>query len=105
MLSPARGPDRGGRGLVPTERTSGLVLDHPSFEKIPLLLEIGHLAHPRKRIARAGKHRIHADLLATAVGDLSQVLLANQSVEPPPAPPHWGPPIAVLTPARFSYYG
>src|SRR5882672_2604449 len=70
------------RGSFPTERTPGLVLDDPSLEKIPLLLEIGHLAHPRKRIACTGKHRIHADLLATAIGDVAQVLLEHRSVEP-----------------------
>src|SRR5258708_23096042 len=74
--------DRSCGGLVPTERTSGLILDNPSFEKIPFLLEIGHLAHPRKRIARTGIHRIHADLLAAAIGDVAQVLLEHRNVEP-----------------------
>src|SRR6267154_5182671 len=82
MLPPARGFDRSGPGLVPTERTPGLVLDDPGLEEISFLLEIGHFAHPWERIARSREHLIDADLLATAIGDVAQVLLEHRSVEP-----------------------
>src|SRR5882757_792189 len=82
MLPPARGFDRSGPGLVPTERTPGLVLDDPGLEEISFLLEIGHFAHPWERIARSREHLLDADLLATAIGDVAQVLLEHRSVEP-----------------------
>ena len=54
---------------VPAERTTRLILDDARFEKVPLLLEIDHLAHPRERIDRAREKWIEADLHAAAVGD------------------------------------
>src|SRR5258708_32827791 len=96
MLPPATGFDRSGTGLVPTERTPGLVLDNPCLEEISFLLEIGHFAHPRERVARSREHLIDADLLATAIGDAAHVLLEHRSVEPQNTARH-----AVLGAAAF----
>src|SRR5260370_19840210 len=101
MLPPARGSDRSGPGLLPTERTPGLVLDDPGLEEISFLLEIGHFAHPWERIARTREHLIDADLLATAIGDVAQVLLVHRSVEPQNSARHGVLGVAVFELDRF----
>src|SRR5258706_8959309 len=75
---------------VPTQRSSGLVLDHPRLEEVALLLEIDHLAHPRERIGRAREERLQADLLAAAVSDEAQGFLVNGRGLPKHAARPWG---------------
>src|SRR4051794_10074155 len=67
--------------LFPIQRAAGLILDDARLEEIALLLQIDHLAHPWKRVLRAGIQHLDADLLAAAVGDEAQVFLEHRRVE------------------------
>src|SRR5687768_3572093 len=82
--------------LVPAQGAAGLVLDDPGLEEVALLLEVDHLAHPREGVGRPGIERVQADLLATAVGDESQVLLEHRGVQPQHAARHGVLGVAVL---------
>jgi hypothetical protein len=39
--------------LVPAQRPTRLILNHPGLEEVLLLLEVDELAHPRERVGRA----------------------------------------------------
>src|SRR3954467_2593344 len=82
--------------LFPIQRAAGLVLDDARLEEIALLLQIDHLAHPWKRVLRAGIQHLDADLLAAAVGDEAQVFLEHRRVEAEHAARHRVLRIAVL---------
>ncbi len=55
--------------LIPTQRPTRLILDHPRLKKVFLFLKVDQFAHPRERIVCARIKRVDADLLAAAVGD------------------------------------
>ena len=50
------------RLLLPRQRTTSLVVDDAGFEKVALLLEVDHLAHPRERVFLVREERLEADL-------------------------------------------
>src|SRR3982750_924872 len=68
------------RPLLPRQRTTSLVVDDTGLEKIALLLQIDHLAHPRERVFLVREELREADLQRPPVGDVAQIALEHGRV-------------------------
>ena len=58
---------------VPTQRSTCLILGHPSLEEVLLLLEVDHFAHPRERVGVV-VHLGQVDAFQAAIGNVLHVL-------------------------------
>src|SRR5262249_4734038 len=52
---------------VPGQGATGLVLDDARLEKVALLLQVDHFAHPRERVFLVREERLQPDLRCTPV--------------------------------------
>lgn len=66
--------------LIPRQRAAGLVFRYPRFKEVLLFFQVDHFCHPREGVAGTLIQDIHADLLATAVGDKAQILFKHTGI-------------------------
>src|SRR5438093_6395773 len=81
---------------IPRQCATRLVLDDARLEKVSLLLQVDHFAHPRERVLLVREERFQPDLRGTPVGDVAQVALEHRSVEAEHAARHGVFGVAVL---------
>ncbi len=67
--------------LIPAQRAPTLIFNHPRLEEIFLFLQVDDFAHPREGVGGAGVLFGEADLGATAVGNVFEVVVEHGGVE------------------------
>jgi hypothetical protein len=68
--------------LIPVESATCLIFDDPRLEKVSLLFQIDHLAHPREWIFLLREHWVQTYLLCASICDEAQVALEHRGVQP-----------------------